>query len=118
MESHIAIIVYALITAIYLVSLYLIYSYFRKKNHSRESNNVGNDTFVITPPLVNIIYDSEDSIDNYISELADMTLNVRSMFFSESINTLNITTPKVNLDSDVFVKYNDIKINQLKTINY
>lgn len=109
------------ITFIYLLSIFVIDSHYRKKkstqgeeNATKKSDeNIKCETSV--PNIINIVYDMQDDINEYKSQLADMSFN-RTVLFSEKINQ-KATFTDTEKTNTIKPDFTNINFTKLKTIN-
>jgi hypothetical protein len=104
---------YLIPTTIYIVTLYLVNTYYRKKY--RPGNNVlkqYDDATPLVKPVINIVYDIGDDINQHVGDIAEIALNFRNIYFSENISST------ANLPADnVFVEFSTINLNNILKIS-
>ena len=105
----IIVIAFIAITAIYLISIFLLL-YFRKKEKPQKDS----EKPVITP-VINIIYDVEESINDNISEIAEITLK-KNILFSQLTEKKTEEKAPANAQT-AEAKYEQINFKQFKKIN-
>lgn len=114
--------IFIILSLLYVVSVLLIYLYFRKKNNNskeeiieREITHSDNIQIQnVTPTIINIVMEEEQDIKDHISEIADFSLNFKSILNKETKNSNqeNTTKKTVNLNT----QFINILFNHLKKI--